>query len=90
MQLFHWRLGPAAIGAALILAAMGAPSAGAAPQCVDEMQAVAAKIPGIPDARIRDLATFDIQRAKRELAEGDEDECQEAIDHAKELIAGKY
>jgi hypothetical protein len=40
--------------------------------------------------RIRRLIEADLSRARREEAEGDADECLEAIDHATKLIAGQY
>ena len=43
----------------------------------------------IQDARIRELFQFDLKRAERELAEGDEDECTEAVGHAAQLLEMK-
>jgi hypothetical protein len=40
--------------------------------------------------RVRRLIEADLIRAKREEAEGDADECLEAIEHANKLIAGSY
>ena len=34
------------------------------------------------------LLQADLQRARKEAAEGDADECMEALDHAAKLIAG--
>lgn len=42
------------------------------------------------EERIRRLIAADILRAKKEEAEGDADECLEALDHANKLIAGQY
>lgn len=42
------------------------------------------------DDRIKRLIAADITRAKKEEAEGDADECIEALDHANKLIAGQY
>jgi hypothetical protein len=39
---------------------------------------------------IRRLIAADLLRAKKEEAEGDADECLEALDHANKLIAGQY
>lgn len=36
------------------------------------------------------LIAADIDRAKREQAEGDSDECLEALDHARKLMKGQY
>ena len=39
---------------------------------------------------IKKLIAADLRRARKEEAEGDADECLEALDHAKKLIAGDY
>lgn len=40
------------------------------------------------DARTKRLIDADLKRALREQAEGDGDECLEALDHATKLLAG--
>ncbi len=40
--------------------------------------------------QIKRLIDADLRRAMREQAEGDTDECIEALDHAAALLAGKY
>ncbi len=40
------------------------------------------------EARIKRLIDADLSRALREQAEGDSDECIEALDHATKLLAG--
>ena len=40
------------------------------------------------DTQIKRLIDADLQRARREQAEGDNDECVEALDHAAKLLAG--
>jgi hypothetical protein len=40
--------------------------------------------------RIRRLINADLTRAKKEEAEGDADECLEALEHARKLINGQY
>ncbi len=40
------------------------------------------------DTRIKRLIDVDLKRALREQAEGDGDECIEALDHATKLFAG--
>lgn len=40
------------------------------------------------DARVKRLIDADLKRALREQAEGDSDECIEALDHATKLLAG--
>jgi hypothetical protein len=39
---------------------------------------------------IRRLIEADLRRAKKEEAEGDADECLEALDHAAKLLRGEY
>lgn len=40
------------------------------------------------EARVKRLIDADLKRALREQAEGDSDECIEALDHATKLLAG--
>ena len=40
------------------------------------------------DARIKRLIDADLKRALREQAEGDGEECVEALNHATKLLAG--
>ncbi len=40
--------------------------------------------------RIKQLIQADLIRAQKEEQEGDADECNEALDHARKLIAGDY
>lgn len=40
--------------------------------------------------RIKQLIDADLTRAQKEFDEGDADECLEALDHARKLIAGQY
>ncbi len=40
------------------------------------------------DSRTKRLIDADLKRALREQAEGDSDECIEALDHATKLLAG--
>lgn len=42
------------------------------------------------DDRIKRLIKADLTRAGKEEAEGDADECLEALDHATKLLAGQY
>jgi hypothetical protein len=42
------------------------------------------------EARIARLIEADLLRAKKEEAEGDADECLEALDHAGKLLRGEY
>jgi len=39
--------------------------------------------------RTKELLAFDLQRARRELGEGDEAECGEAVEHARKLLRGE-
>ena len=40
------------------------------------------------DTKMKRLIDADLKRAKQEVAEGDADECTEALDHATKLLAG--
>jgi hypothetical protein len=40
------------------------------------------------DAKTKRLVDADLKRARQEAAEGDVDECTEALDHATKLLAG--
>lgn len=40
------------------------------------------------EARMKRLIDADLKRAKQEAAEGDADECTEALDHATKLLGG--
>ena len=40
--------------------------------------------------RIKQLIAADLERAQQEEAEGDADECNEALEHANKLINGQY
>jgi hypothetical protein len=42
------------------------------------------------EERINRLIQADLLRAKKEEAEGDADECVEALDHAEKLLSGNY
>jgi hypothetical protein len=42
------------------------------------------------EARTKRLLEADLQRARKEEAEGDADECVEALDHADKLIRGEF
>ncbi len=41
------------------------------------------------EAMIKRLIEADLKRASKEQAEGDADECLEALDHAEKLLDGK-
>ena len=41
------------------------------------------------DAQIKRLIDADLRRSLQEQAEGDADECMEALDHAAKLLAGE-
>ena len=66
-------------------------AAGGEDACTVGQREVAAKVKAFHGAkRIRQLMDADLARAGREQAEGDVDECLEALDHARQLLAGKY
>ncbi len=41
------------------------------------------------DAMVKRIIQADLERATRELIEGDADECMEALDHATKLLNGQ-
>lgn len=41
------------------------------------------------DAQMKRLIDADLARAMKEAAEGDEEECSEALDHAAKLLTGR-
>ncbi len=41
------------------------------------------------DAMMKKIIQADLDRATRELREGDADECLEALDHADKLLSGR-
>jgi hypothetical protein len=64
---------------------------GDAEACIKGQEEVAAKLAAYQgDARIKQLIAADLKRAGKEQAEGDDDECVEAIQHAEKLLAGDY
>ncbi|HUN39181.1 MAG TPA: hypothetical protein VMU81_02710 [Acetobacteraceae bacterium] len=59
--------------------------------CVKGQAEVARKLPDFHgETRIKQLIQADLDRAQQEQAEGDADECNEAIDHANKLLRGDY
>jgi hypothetical protein len=86
------------VAAFLVIAAHLSPvdvaSAAVAPEfaACDARRAVVAKKAEafVGTERIRRLIEADIRRAGQELAEGDADECTEALDHAEKLLSGNY
>ena len=59
--------------------------------CTKGQQEIAAKAADFHgETMIRQLIDADLTRAKREQAEGDADECLEALDHAGKLLRGEY
>jgi len=73
-----------ALAVALVLGT--AVPAGAA-ECNAEIQRVQSQLGNVSDGKVRRLVEYDIKRAKKEAAEVDGMECQEAIDHADKLLA---
>ena len=54
--------------------------------CAGGMDALAQRIEGVQDEQTRTLLRYDLRRAHKEAGEGDEVECQEALDHAQGLL----
>ncbi len=71
---------------ALLCFALAVP-AGAA-TCTDRVDAMSPQVAAMDDAKMKRLAEYDIKRAHRELAAGDEVECNEAADHLESLVGG--
>ena len=65
---------------------IAAPPAG---DCRGRIEELRPRSGTIQDARIRELFQFDLKRAEQELAEGDQDECAEAVGHAAQLLEMK-
>ena len=66
------------------LAFLVAPAARA--DCKSDVAALRPQVDRAPAGRTKELLAFDLKRAGQELVEGDEDECQEAVGHARELL----
>ena len=67
----------------LALACVASP---ARADCAARLKTVAPRVDQIADERDRKLVQYDVKRAGRELREGDEDECNEALDHAESIL----
>ncbi len=80
----RWYAAVAFLPAALLLA----PAARA--DCQGDVAALRPQVDSAPAGRIKELLAFDLKRARQELVEGDEDECREAVDHARKLLRGEY
>lgn len=82
-------MGPPVLRLLLLALPATAPPAGNLETCMvrhSELTKEAASFTG--DARIKRLIDADLKRALKEQAEGDSDECIEALDHATKLLAG--
>ncbi len=73
---------------ALLPAALLAPAARA--DCQGDVAALRPQVESAPAGRIKELLAVDLKRARQELTEGDEDECHEAVEHARKLLRGEY
>jgi hypothetical protein len=71
----------------LLLAAAAGPAAAAG--CTDRLAAVSARVPTVSDPTKRALLEYDVKHAQRELAEGDERDCNKALDHAEQLLGAQ-
>ena len=81
-----------AAGTALVLTATPAASAPTEDEVCTTRQSELAKQAETfqGELMIKRLIAADLQRASREQAEGDAEECIEALDHAAKLLAGDY
>ncbi len=74
-----------------VASALGAGKGGDFDACTKGQAEVAKQAAAFQgEDRIRQLIAADLTRAQKELYEGDADECVEALDHARKLIAGQY
>lgn len=69
------------------LACLAAPTALA--DCRGDVAALQPQVDSAPAGRTKELLAFDLKRARQELIEGDEDECREAVEHARKLLRGE-
>lgn len=69
------------------LAFLAAPAALA--DCKGDVAALRPQVDGAPAGRTKELLAFDLKRARQEMVEGDEDECHEAVEHARKLLRGE-
>lgn len=72
---------------AMVLALLLAPAALA--DCKGDVAALQPQVDSAPAGRTKELLAFDLKRARQELFEGDEDECHEAVEHARKLLRGE-
>jgi hypothetical protein len=75
-----------AVPLAAVLAA--APAAVHA-DCRSDLAELQPQVDKAEAGRTKELLAFDLQRARRELGEGDQAECSEAADHARKLLRGE-
>ena len=54
--------------------------------CQDDVAALQPQVETAAAGRTKQLLTFDLKRARQELADGDQDECRAAVDHARRLL----
>ena len=57
--------------------------------CRTDVAALGPQVEKVPASRTKELLAFDMKRARQELGEGDEDECNEAVEHAHKLLQDK-
>jgi hypothetical protein len=79
---FSMRLASSAVLGAALFACASALGA----ECTARVDALAKQVEAMQDPKLKKLAQYDVKRAHRELAEGDEAECTEAADHLEHLI----
>lgn len=71
---------------ALIALALACAAGQARADCKQRLDTMAPHVAELTNERDRKLVEYDIKRAGRELREGDEDECNEALDHAQSIF----
>jgi len=54
--------------------------------CAQGIQALSQQVPAVTDAHMRAVLDNDLRHARKEAAEGDEDECVDILDHANKVL----
>ena len=80
----------AALASGLLGAAVSHAAAADPETCDQRLARLEPKTASIQDDRTKRLYVYDMKSAHRELAEGDERECREILDHAETLLASAH
>ncbi len=58
----------------------------AATNCPQGIAALSQQIAAVTDAHLRAVLDNDLRHARKEAAEGDDDECNDILDHANKVL----